>query len=598
MKSLKNSIGRIGLLGVLLGGVVLVSCNRDFDNRLQFKEDADTTAHQFQNANKVLYIMVDGGVGSVLEAEAQKDDKNPNLYALSRKALYSGSSVADSNSYLPTSYADMLTGVLVGKHKVNASGNNALDLYPPFFQVLKKNNAGLRTAAFVRDAYILDNLLGGADQKQQLNSDAEVQSAAATALKNTASDVVLAQYQGLYDAGKQYGYGPRSPRYVEAVQAFDQFMGKLLTALRSRPAYSSENWLIIIASNQGGQYALYPEEYDNSVFSEPARNAFVLFASDQFAVRYIAKPDIKNYQQEGYLIGDAGAANMIGSEAATGVIDADMAEKYNLGTTGNFTIQLKVFITNRGTSGFLPGIMAKSAATANASPTTGWTLILHADGRKNWDFRIQGTSHSSSDFELNTWNTFTIRIWDSAVNGAAKRWMRTYTNGVPGNGVADITGKNGSERAPLRIGGIPGSYGRFSPRFNVADIRFYNVALPDAYIQTNYCSTLENPGGPYYNNLIGYWPGLGLKSAERDLHRFVDQSVSKTDIQFPQSLGWTAASLAPSATICPTLPYDIQKNVPQPVDVPLFIYSWLGVPDITGLQLDSRPWLPLFNTTK
>ncbi|MGJ7033558.1 hypothetical protein [Niabella hirudinis] len=596
MNSFKYTIGRLSLLSVLLG-TLMASCNRDFDQRMQLDADADTTVHQFRNANKVLYVMVDGGVGAVLETEAQKDDKNPNLYALTREAIYTGGSVADSNSFLPTAYADMLTGVLVAKHQVKASGTNSLDSYPTFMKVVKNSNAGLRTAAFVRNVFLYNNLLAGADQKQLLNSDAEVQAAAVTELKNPASDVVLAQYQGLYDAGQQFGYGPRSQEYVAAITPFDHFMGQLLTALRSRAAYSSENWLIIVASNQGGLYELYPEEYDNSVFSQPQRNAFVLFANDHFAVRYLAKPDIKNYQQNGYLIGDADIDGNIGSERATGEIADAAASKFDLGTSGNYTIQFKAYITNRGSSGVLPGIMAKSAATANASPTRGWSVILHADGRKNWDFRIQGTSNTASDFETNTWNTFTIRIWDST----AKRWLRTYTNGIPGGNATDITGKNGTDNAPFRVGGIIGSYGRFSPRFKVADIRLYNTALPEAYIQTEYCSTLVNPSDPFYNNLTGYWPAMGFKQAEIFGKKFADMSpgADKTDIEFPATTSsWNAFAFAKGDNICPTIPNDIQTTLPQPVDIPLFIYSWLGVADIAGLQLDSKPWLPLFNNTK
>ncbi|WP_300598570.1 LamG-like jellyroll fold domain-containing protein [Niabella sp.] len=589
MNNLKDTVGRLSLFSVLFS-TIMASCNRDFDQRLQFQTNADTAVHQFQNANKVLYVMVDGGVGAVLETEAQKDDKNPNLYALTREALYSGGSVADSNSFLPTGYADMLTGVLVNKHQVKASGNNNLAAYPTFMKVIKSNNAGLRTAAYVRNSFLYNNLLAGADQKQLLNSDAEVQTAAVAELKNAASDLVLAQYQGLYDAGSQYGYGPRSAQYVAAIKPFDNFMGALLTAIHSRPGYKSENWLIIVASNQGGLYALYPEEYDGTAFSQPKRNAFVLFANDHFSVRYFPKPNIKNYQQDGYVIGSSDLNNQLGTQAAMGTIKGGNAGTYNFGTVGGYTVQFKANFSSLGSNS--PSLLAKSSGAAGNNPSGGWAIQL-GSGKARAMLAGVFVGGGGNTEALNVWNTYTLRIYDSV----SKRWANFYKNGQLYTAPADITGKNISTPDSMTIGGGP-SYGQYTPKFSIADIRIYNVALPDAFIRANYCSTLVNPTDLYFNNLIGYWQGLGLKSTERMLNIFTDLSASKKDIIFPNGLSWTAASLMQSDNICPTVPYDIDTSLPQPVDIPLFIYSWLGVSDIAGLNLDAKPWLPLFSNAK
>ncbi len=571
-------------------GLLFFSCNRDFENKLQFPPDADTSIHQLRNGNKVLYVIVDGGVGAVIENEAQKDDINPNLYALTKNALYTGGSVSDSLTYTPATYADMLTGVDYKKHKVTPAGTDQLAAHPALMTVLKNSNPALRTAAFVRASFIFDHLLAGAGQRQLLGSDAEVQQAAVNEIGKPEATVVVAQYQGLEDAGQQFGYGPRSPQYVAAVKSLDNFIGALRTAVHNRPGYGSENWLIVIASNKGGAYALYPEEDDESPFTDTERNAFVLMANDNFAARYIARPNTLNYQQEGYLIGDATsevAPNTMGSTTASlGSIESGEAGVFNLGTTGGYTIQLKVNMVDRGSN--LPAIFSKSSTAAGNSPNAGWAFVLHSDGRDNWDFRIGGTSSTAPEFELNTWNTFTVRIYDSA----AKRWLRTYTNGVPG-GRSDITGKSGTTVSPLRLGGVP-SYGQGNIGFNAVDVRIYDVALPETYIMANYCSTLVNPGDPYYTDLIGYWPGMGLQTKERSGNIFEDMGPNKKDIVFPATFSWTSFSLGKSSDVCPTIPWNITESVPLPVDIPLFIYSWMGVSDITGLDLDSKSWMPSF----
>ncbi|MBZ4188302.1 LamG-like jellyroll fold domain-containing protein [Niabella beijingensis] len=580
--------------GFALLGLILVSCNRDFENKLQFPADTDTTKHQLRDGNKVLYVIVDGGVGAVLEAEALKDDIHPNLYALTKNALYTGGSVADSLTYAPTTYADMLTGVDYKKHQVGPGGNGNLADYPAVPAVLKNSKPALRTAAFVRAPYIFDHLLTGADQKQLLNSDTEAQKAVVDELKRPEAAVVITQYQGLQDAGQQFGYGPRVPQYVAAVKPLDDFLGVLRTALRSRPTYASENWLIVVASNKGGVYALYPEEDDDSPFTDTERNTFLLLANDNFVTRYIARPNTLNYQQEGYIIGDASsavAANTMGSTTSSlGIIDENRADVFNLGTAGGYTIQLKVYMVNRGSN--LPAIFSKSSTAAGNSPNAGWAFVLHSDGRNDWDFRIGGTSCTAPAFGLNTWNTFTARIYDSA----SKRWLRTYTNGVPG-GVADITGKNGTTVSPLRLGGVP-SYGQGNIGFNVVDVRIYNTALPESYILSGYCGTMVNPGDPYYASLIGYWPGMGLQTRERSSNSFIDMSPGGRDIVFPASFSWTSFTLGKSDAICPTVPYNITEAVPVPVDLPLFIYSWMGVSGISSLNLDSRSWMPAFDNAQ
>ena len=587
---IKYRLLRWGFLwGVAALMMIASSCNRDFENRLQFQQDADTSRHQLNDGNKVLYIIVDGGIGAVLEAEALKDDLHPNLFALTKKALYSGGSVASSVTYVPTTYADMLTGVDYRKHQVTPTGTDQLSGHPAVFAVLKNSRPALRTAAFVRSSYIADQLLSGADEKEQLGSDAAVQTAAVNELKRNEASVVIAQYQGLYDAGQQFGYGPRVPEYTAAVKPFDDFLGALRTALHSRPGYSNENWLIVVASNKGGSYALYPEEDDAGPFTDTERNAFVLFANDNFVTRYVAHPNTINYQQEGYTLGLGSDENRIGSSAAVGIIAANDAAIYNFGTTGGFTVQFKANFSSLGSNS--PTLLAKSSGASGNNPTGGWAIQL---GGGKARLRLANVTYGGSGptEPLNEWNTYTMRIYDSA----SKRYVNLYINGQLYSAPGDITGKDISTAEGLTVGGGP-SFGQYSPRLRMIDIRIYSAALPDAFIRSNYCSTLINPGDPYQDKLIGYWPGMGLTEEERtitDVAGMLDRSPSGRKIIFPKTMSWTSFSLGKANTVCPTIPWDITASVPLPVDIPLFIYSWMGASNISALGLDGKSWVPSF----
>jgi hypothetical protein len=136
------------------------ACNRDFDTRLDTSVIPDTTVHQASSQNKVLYVVVDGGIGKVITEQSVRDNVYPNINALARTAIFSGASLTDNSNVEATTYADMFTGVRKAKHGVTASsGTNRLDLYKPFVENLSAANVNYTTSAFVQSDFIFNNLV-------------------------------------------------------------------------------------------------------------------------------------------------------------------------------------------------------------------------------------------------------------------------------------------------------------------------------------------------------------------------------------------------------------------------------------------------------
>lgn len=52
--------------------------------------------------------------------------------------------------------------------------------------------------------------------------------------------------------GHILGFSPEVPRYIEAIENVDREIGRLLEALRARPSYRQEDWLMLVTSDHGG----------------------------------------------------------------------------------------------------------------------------------------------------------------------------------------------------------------------------------------------------------------------------------------------------------------------------------------------------------
>lgn len=545
------------------------SCNKEFNNRLDIDDNADTTVHRAKDLTKVLYIIVDEAVGKTMIEQSQKDDLYPNLHAITKTSLFTGNAVSSKSNDLATTYADMLTGVTEDKHQVTGGGANNLDDYPMFFSSLKHENQSWRTAAFTTSSFLHDELIKDADVNLLLQTDMEVKEATIEELKKPEASVVLAQFNGIKEAGNLHGFGPNVPEYLAAIKEFDTYLGDLITTYRARENYKSEKWLIVIASNKGGAYSLLSGEDDGSAFSDTERNSFVLFSNDRFALQYVQADNYKNLSYEGYAI------RMNSANNAT--IPSELADVYNIGTSGDYTIQLRIKSHNKGTLN--PAIISKQNNTGNADD--GWAFIHN--GGIGWRFKIKGDQFSSNTkLELEKWTTLTAKVF---MDGATRK-VSMFTNGVLEH-TNTITGQ-GSSTAPLRLG-YSSSYQGGSVEQTVTDVRIYKTALPDAYIQNNYCSTIVRKDDVYYNDLIGYWPAI--ESNTRGT--LEDLSKNKRDFILSNNDAWTSFSETDD-NLCPTIPDDIEKTVPATVDIPLFIYRWMGVKNISNLALDGKVWVPTY----
>jgi hypothetical protein len=69
--------------------------------------------------------------------------------------------------------------------------------------------------------------------------------------------------------------GSANPRYLQAIRDTDRRIGQLLDAIRARPAYLEERWLVIVSTDHGQQNLTTPSQTSHGLGSDLERMSFV-----------------------------------------------------------------------------------------------------------------------------------------------------------------------------------------------------------------------------------------------------------------------------------------------------------------------------------
>jgi len=204
---------------------------------------------------KILFLALDGvRYDKLLEANT------PHLDALAAHGQLGPSYIQDS-AIAPTlsgpGHTTMLTGVWADKHRVtdNTFGGNAIADYPDFLTRVKEADPGFSTYSTLDWAPLNQHLIGWPDVKlQQTGPTEEATDQQSTddtvkALTNRNPDVVYVYFHAVDEAGHVYGH--TSPEYVAAIEFVDERIGELVAAVRSRPSYDDEDWLVLATTDHG-----------------------------------------------------------------------------------------------------------------------------------------------------------------------------------------------------------------------------------------------------------------------------------------------------------------------------------------------------------
>jgi hypothetical protein len=555
----------IGVIATILTTAIF-SCNKDFDRTLAAKDGTDTTKVRY-GSRKVLYLIVDGARGQSVAAA-----NIPNITALLPTSIYSWVALNEPEATQnPSNWANMLTGVKKTKHLVTDDNltNNNLQNYPVIFKRIKESRPQTKIAAYTSST-VFKSLTTGADISTLVASDDQVKASVINQLNTDTASVIVGHFTDVDKAGIASGYDNSFSGYKSAIEKFDTNVGEILATLKKRANFINEDWLVVIASSDGGAFTLPPNTDDQTIFSKPANNAFIIYYSPSYKKRILVKPFTGNrYLGKTVKLSDTGIrAEIAGPDASV----------YNIDDTTKMTIELKV--KKNKEQFFWPSILGKRNEWSGGHPSVGWVIYLED---RYWYFEWRGTKDGDyhqcrgADLIQGRWENLSVKLEQRG----NQRFIRTYTNGNFNNEV-EITGSGSLANSnALKLGYLNGQ-GHGVPDVYVTDIRFFKLPVPDGVISQYSCETAIDQSHPSYNFLVGYWP-----ATDGNGDKMVDLSSQARDFKLKGAFAWENFN----DLICPPPAEILAILVPQTSDIPVQIVNWLKIANKQTWALDGRVWL-------
>jgi endonuclease/exonuclease/phosphatase family metal-dependent hydrolase len=230
-------------------------------NRTETGTDpAARAADQTDPVPKVLLVGWDGVRPDVL-----REVPTPNFDALAAAGAFSETAVSARPTVSGPCWSSILTGVWPEKHGVlsNNFTTNRYDTYPDFFTLIERVRPELNTFVVADWLPLVAENSGGPllsdeiDRKVVLNgydlgwleADSISVDHAVEELRTGDPDILFV-YAGSPDE-ISHNIGGLGREYREAIVAADRQLGRLLEAIRARPSYPDEDWLILLTTDHG-----------------------------------------------------------------------------------------------------------------------------------------------------------------------------------------------------------------------------------------------------------------------------------------------------------------------------------------------------------
>jgi arylsulfatase A-like enzyme len=224
------------------------------------EEEAPRPVPLDERTPKVLLIGIDG-----VRADVLMEVPTPHFDALANGGTLTLRTRTTTPSMSGPAWSSMLTGVWPGKHGVvdNEFVGRRYDAWPGFLDRIEAVRPELSTFAVVDWTPLMDleggsTAIGPAVDRRELLDGYELgwaeADARATALAvqhlSSADPDALFVYLGNADE-TSHETGAIGPEYREAIALADEHIGLLIGAMRARPTFPQENWLVIVSTDHG-----------------------------------------------------------------------------------------------------------------------------------------------------------------------------------------------------------------------------------------------------------------------------------------------------------------------------------------------------------
>lgn len=500
---------------------------------------------------KVLFIGIDG-----CRADVMMSSNIPNIQSLVNQSIYSIDGLCAATTWSGNGWSTMLTGVWHTKHNVqdnNFTSPNYIN-YPDFLTRAETYNPNLRTISLANWAPINDKIVKSADVKSNLGSDLAVKNAAVNAMQNDNPDILFVDFDDVDHAGHSYGFAGTVPQYVSSIQTTDSYIGEIVSAMKSRPTYSSEDWLVVLTTDHGAVQSAH----GGGNLSE--RNIFNIYSNPGFTPQQISKTILESNK----------TFNQLSFPAGTYAKPANQTP-FNFGANQDFTVEFWV----------------KPNAAYSSDPV----MISN----KNWasgsnkGFVISGSS--GQNFKMNIGDG-TNRIDLTGGKAETGKWkhiavsfdrdglVTLYEDGVPVTFAKMNTIGNIDSGLPLTINQDGTNVYGLNLAASYKDIRIWKSALP-ANIIVNWANQDITSSHPYYAQLLADW-----KCGETSGNILTDSSPNANNL---------AVTGSPSYAAGTTNTFKIYDYTSTPRETDHFptVLNWMCIPVQPSWGIDGVNRIPV-----
>lgn len=281
------------LVMVLLGNV-LISCTK-YDTP-ELIEEVGGTSERSSVKKYVLWVNIEGaGGGDLVKNAFPESGIVKGLLPHSRYAWSGLEAEHIDDTYVPTAEhaiasASMLTGNIPMRHGIadgtylseqifDPTYDEAMKEYPGFFQYIVDYDKSMKTLAVTPWKTLNEKLLDKASSTVTTASDEETLNTVLQKVSNEDNRVIYLSFRNVLEAARSGGgWNSANTQYVNAMHQMDDYIGQLLEAVRARPDYYYEDWLVMITSNHGGT-----SDGRYGGMSVEERNMFGIFYYEHFS---------------------------------------------------------------------------------------------------------------------------------------------------------------------------------------------------------------------------------------------------------------------------------------------------------------------------
>jgi hypothetical protein len=151
-----------------------------------------------------------------------------------------------------------MTGLHVDRHGADTNGfENVVPGTTDWFTPLEAHNPSLNTHRVITWQIAHDSIPSGADTadvyEYSANGDQLMTNRVVTLMQAPATDVVMTFFSDVDTAGHTCGFDPGAACYLNEIAETDAQIGQVMSAMASRTDFESEDWLVILTSDHGGQ---------------------------------------------------------------------------------------------------------------------------------------------------------------------------------------------------------------------------------------------------------------------------------------------------------------------------------------------------------